>query len=585
MPKPSDWWVEYYATVGEHGSFRAKDRADAVRNARRLVRDARKDPNDLKMVEIYDYGNSVGEVFWATPAYVNLMRSRDPEGNPPQWMEALRESHRTGKSVVYDLAGWNPPTMANPISDKRMKAHSHTPAVGNPRAKPPLRGLRKEFFDSGFGAGEATAEDVLSMPETYREDPYAMEADEFDQYIAGRHESWWDTNYPPKPRGVDDQRFSDLTFDHLRGFRSGFLAVMRRDRGKRSNWLRRSRESRARANPSGPKGPLPYVADIPNEWERSSAHDRADMLRAAGFRLPESSIDKLAAMWWHRLPGQVKFALARVPKPTDPERFGVFVYGEEGGENPLVYSEYYALRGQAVGAGRALEKDARREYDFPTFVEVWEKDAEGLYGNAGTPVWASRGSGHHPRFSRNPRVEKREYTVFKFDELSKEAKEKALEAYRDINVDFPEWWDFLKDDFVEDLAKIGIDAKGAKFYWDLDRSRTFYLEKERVSDPERLRKAARVTFKMLGAKDLADWESDFAGIRVETAHHRGSYATNSIEPDTEDHLLTAYLRGMLEAFWKRLYDDYQYRTGDEAVAEAIVANDLDFSSDGKAFNQ
>lgn len=340
----------------------------------------------------------------------------------------------------------------------------------------------------------------------------------------------------------------------------------------------------ARRNPDGPR-------DVSNEWEKASENDREDMLRKAGIKLDvfdRGAIDETLALPWRELPGSIRVALSKAPKPHDPERFGIFVY-EEGGKNALVYSEYSAKRSRALKDGMRLSRDAEREYDFPTFTEVWERDAEGYYGNTGIPVWASRRSGYRKkfpgRFRGNPRVEKREYTVYKFNELSEEGKQKALDDNRQLNVDYEEWWDFLREGFVEDLAKIGIDASKAKFYWSLDRSMTFYMDGARISDSRKLIKKAKVTLAELGVKSVEEFEGDFSGVRIETRHHGGGDASNYVEPDTSDGKLTEFLRDTLHGFWKRLDDAYLELTDDDAVAETLVANDYDFTADGKMFNE
>lgn len=103
MPKPADWWVEYYDPVGEHGGFKAHGHDHAVREGVRLAREAKRKPNQTWMVEIMDYNHNVGEVFWATREYIGVVQSRDPEGNPPEWIDALKKFVRTGRRAPYDL--------------------------------------------------------------------------------------------------------------------------------------------------------------------------------------------------------------------------------------------------------------------------------------------------------------------------------------------------------------------------------------------------------------------------------------------------------------------------------------------------
>ena len=45
-------------------------------------------------------------------------------------------------------------------------------------------------------------------------------------------------------------------------------------------------------------------------------------------------------------------------------------------------------------------------------------------------------------------METRTYNVYKIDELPKESKQKAIEKYYDINVNW-DWWDFTYEDAVQ----------------------------------------------------------------------------------------------------------------------------------------
>ena len=55
-------------------------------------------------------------------------------------------------------------------------------------------------------------------------------------------------------------------------------------------------------------------------------------------------------------------------------------------------------------------------------------------------------------------METRTYNVYKFEELSKEAQEKAIENYRDINVDFQGYDETTLEDLKEELEKLGFSS-------------------------------------------------------------------------------------------------------------------------------
>ena len=57
--------------------------------------------------------------------------------------------------------------------------------------------------------------------------------------------------------------------------------------------------------------------------------------------------------------------------------------------------------------------------------------------------------------------------VYKFDELSDEAKEKVLEKHRDINVDDSHWYEFTMEMWKEKLKEAGFDDAEIHFsgFW------------------------------------------------------------------------------------------------------------------------
>lgn len=54
-------------------------------------------------------------------------------------------------------------------------------------------------------------------------------------------------------------------------------------------------------------------------------------------------------------------------------------------------------------------------------------------------------------------MEKREYLVYSFGELPKDARVKAVEKYRHINVEETEWYENIYEDFAARLKKLGYE--------------------------------------------------------------------------------------------------------------------------------
>lgn len=52
---------------------------------------------------------------------------------------------------------------------------------------------------------------------------------------------------------------------------------------------------------------------------------------------------------------------------------------------------------------------------------------------------------------------------FSFDELSKEAQEKAIDKNREINTEMIDWWDPIIEGYIEELSEIGVDKVDIEF--------------------------------------------------------------------------------------------------------------------------
>jgi hypothetical protein len=173
-------------------------------------------------------------------------------------------------------------------------------------------------------------------------------------------------------------------------------------------------------------------------------------------------------------------------------------------------------------------------------------------------------------------MQQKTYNVYKFDELTDEQKQKAVDNLRNINVDY-DWWDFT----YEDAKQAGLEITG----FDLDRNR-------------------HATGKFInGALDSAHAIEKEHGKEAETyktaqsyLKDRGALVTkyaNKNNPDTVDEEKTddfdsecdelddEFLKSLLEDYSIMLQKESEYKTTDEAIIETIQANDYDFTEDGK----
>ncbi len=165
--------------------------------------------------------------------------------------------------------------------------------------------------------------------------------------------------------------------------------------------------------------------------------------------------------------------------------------------------------------------------------------------------------------------------VYSFDELSDVAKNKALQHYRSINVDY-EWWEFT----YEDAKNIGLKITA----FDLDRGR--HAEGEFIND------ASEVADKILKEhgdncqtyktaqryiEELKEIELKYKGKDSDDDNY---YLDKEIsELDSE------FLNNLLEDYSIMLQNEFDYLQSDEGVAETLKANDYEFTEEGNAYHE
>lgn len=190
--------------------------------------------------------------------------------------------------------------------------------------------------------------------------------------------------------------------------------------------------------------------------------------------------------------------------------------------------------------------------------------------------------------SLNARTVTEKFKVYKFDELSKEMKEKVLEKYRDINVDYDGWWDFVYEDHQQTLAESGFNnpkmsfsgfwsqGDGASFSADVDVAK--WLKKNKLANKYR---------KVLNAYEKGDFSLDIT--KSGRYEHSGTmdYKSYNMMDDYEQgeevaEMILKDARQKADKLYKDLEENYEDMTSDEQVAETLKANDYEFR-DGKIY--
>ncbi|WP_336741425.1 antitoxin of toxin-antitoxin stability system [Aureimonas altamirensis] len=208
-----------------------------------------------------------------------------------------------------------------------------------------------------------------------------------------------------------------------------------------------------------------------------------------------------------------------------------------------------------------------------------------------------------------------ETTVYRLNELSEDAKDKARAWYREGGFDY-DWYDAVYEDFQHIAGILGV-----RF-----RTRTVRLMGGGSRQEPRIffsgfwsqgdgacfegfysyRKNATTEIRSYAPQDtilhdIADalqavQRRNFYQLRAE-ATHRGHYhheycmaiSVTRDSPTYQDmtvdaeEIVTEALRDLARCLYRQLEHDYDYLTSDEAVDETIIANDYTFTETGRRF--
>ena len=165
-----------------------------------------------------------------------------------------------------------------------------------------------------------------------------------------------------------------------------------------------------------------------------------------------------------------------------------------------------------------------------------------------------------------------ETKVFTFDELSEDAKQKAIERLRDINVSH-NWWEITYDD----AKTIGLKITG------------FNLDRNRHATGELILSACEVaqnifnehgetceTFKT-ATNFMEVWQPIFDEYMNEESE---KFESAELEDELTE-LEGEFCQSLLEDYSIMLQNECEFLQEDEAIIETIEANDYEFTEDGK----
>lgn len=181
----------------------------------------------------------------------------------------------------------------------------------------------------------------------------------------------------------------------------------------------------------------------------------------------------------------------------------------------------------------------------------------------------------------------------KFNELNAEQKEKAIEEYRDINVDSDDWNEAVKEQYYEELSTVGFSGIDSAYsgFWSQGDGASFTASNVDIEKFLRSMKCwtyyrplhKAITDSLISAKVIrtthqychenttqaeiqGDWYIDMSPIQEKLYAELAAYIDN-------------YITAKGKAYYQSLEKEYEYLTSDEQVQSAIESNEYEFEVD------
>lgn len=193
-------------------------------------------------------------------------------------------------------------------------------------------------------------------------------------------------------------------------------------------------------------------------------------------------------------------------------------------------------------------------------------------------------------------MDKKTVNVYTFNELSKEAQQKALEDHRNINVEYWEWYHSVQDQMNELFDEYGFEdvemifngfysqGDGASFTAkriDIDKFLTKTNAKDKYPYPENA-----LPYFLVKRIDTMYYHENTCRVDWDWDNARDEELSEEEREQIEK--LASFMEEVRYDLSKKLYKDlqeeYEYLTGDDAVSDVLVTNEYEFLSNGERFD-
>ena len=191
--------------------------------------------------------------------------------------------------------------------------------------------------------------------------------------------------------------------------------------------------------------------------------------------------------------------------------------------------------------------------------------------------------------------------LYKFEELSDEAKEKAREWWKDGGLDY-QWWDNVYEDYEEKIKEVGFrvtkmyfsgfwsQGDGAMFEYDgLEHNlKDEFISNLSISPMRKDWLMNNIYISGMGTQrgrynhenscaHNIRWQVDNGGLHWSTTFYKW---LESFAEDFEDFVIEKY-KDLARDLYRTLEKEYKYLMSDECVDETIRINEYEFTEEGK----
>ena len=194
--------------------------------------------------------------------------------------------------------------------------------------------------------------------------------------------------------------------------------------------------------------------------------------------------------------------------------------------------------------------------------------------------------------------------IYKFEELSEEAQEKAIEKFYDLNI-YEGWWDSVYEMYKKDETGFDIDKIYFSGFWSQGDGAMFegspnedilnfitpgYNNQQYQKDWSRVIKLIKNgdiniygSFKQHGRYYHSKSYSD--NLETEFTNDWQYKNYSNIEDICEDILyeIREHYEDICNKIYHSLEQEYEYYTSREAIEGSIIANEYEFTEDGEQY--